>query len=259
MGGNAAEGSSAGDGVEGVGPIQLNKPGAALVEEVGGGGSEFHPTRHSNAKLAYGFQGLAEFLPVLEEENRGDEPPEGAADGDGTDLATFSKGMEARRFKEGTVLFWEGLGPLKAEEGKPAEERKQRMRAWNRGVKSLLEMFVAQAVRSGSREGVSVVDNSKKGVRMTAHRREAARDLRRDRCGQLHRRSSSRRRRCRRGRCSWRVNGCSRQRSSREGQLDGGESSSNRRLDGSWVFAGRMLSTKGSEGLKRARRKGGIG
>ena len=77
-----------------------------MVEEVGGGGSEFHPTRHSNAKLAYGFQGLAEFFPVLEEENRGDEPPEGAADGDGTDLATYSKGMEARRFKEGTVLFW---------------------------------------------------------------------------------------------------------------------------------------------------------
>ena len=126
MGSDAAEGSYAGDGVEGVGAIQLNQPGAALVKQVGGGRGQFHPTRDSYAELAYCLQGLPEFGAVLIKENRRNKPAEGAADSNRTDLATISEGMKACRFKQVAVRLRQSLRPLKAEESKPAQQRKQR-------------------------------------------------------------------------------------------------------------------------------------
>jgi hypothetical protein len=93
MGSNAAEGSYAGDGVEGVGAIELNQPGTTLVKQIGGGGGQFHPARDSDAELAHCLQRLPEFGAVLIKENRRNKSAEGAADGNRTDLATVSKGM----------------------------------------------------------------------------------------------------------------------------------------------------------------------
>jgi hypothetical protein len=126
MGRNAAEGRRSGDGIEGVGAIQLDQPGATLVEQVGSSGGQFYPTRDSYAKLAYCLQRFPEFGAVLIKENRGNKPAEGAADRNWADLATVSERVKARRFEQNAVRLRQGLRSLKAEESKPAEERKQR-------------------------------------------------------------------------------------------------------------------------------------